>query len=269
MRQVRQLILAAAFVGLTASYGLAQPTGGTPGGTTGGAPAGSTAGTTGTGSTGGQVGSGFGQPQLVQQQAPPPITGVSLYSTGTGAALTGGMDASNVLGATYANPLYQGRAGAAYGQVPGGFANPLYTITGATGGAGGPGGAGGIGGIGGAGGLGALGRGGAGAVLGGAGTTGNQTGVVVQMPRAIAYPAQLRFAAPAVVPARLQTDLRGVLNATPMIANAAAVQLQVDGNNVLLRGSVRDAEEARLVEGLVRLTPGVRQIKNELTFPAQ
>jgi hypothetical protein len=268
MRQVRQLILAAAFVGLTASYGLAQPTGGTPGGTAGGAPAGTTAGTTGTGSTGGQVGSGFGQPQLVQQQAPPPITGVSLYSTGTGAALTGGMDASNVLGATYANPLYQGRAGAAYGQVPGGFANPLYTITGATGGAGG--GPGGAGGIGGAGGLGAFSRGGgAGGILGGAGTTGNQTGVVVQMPRAIAYPAQLRFAAPAVVPARLQTDLRGILNATPMIANAGAVQIQVEGSNVLLRGSVRDAEEARLVEGLVRLTPGVRQIKNELTFPAQ
>ncbi|MBX9579943.1 MAG: BON domain-containing protein [Gemmataceae bacterium] len=87
---------------------------------------------------------------------------------------------------------------------------------------------------------------------------------------AIAYPAQVRFAAPPVTPTAVQADLRGVIDRTPtsMLANPAGVQVQVaDGNTVVLRGAVRDEDEARLVEGLVRLTPGVRGIKNELSYP--
>ncbi len=274
-------------MGLTASTSLAQPTGGTPGGTAGGVTTGGTAGgvTTGgggmTGGTGGgggggggQVGSGFGQPQLVDIQAPPPITEVSLYSTG---ARAGGADPSNVFARTYVNPMWAGRAGAAIGEVPGGFGAPLYQTTGAGGAGGRFGVTTGVGGVGGAGGFGRAGSltgaggfGRTGGILGGAGTGGlNQTGVVVQMPRAIAYPAQVRFPAPAVAPTRLQTDLRGILDSTPMLATPGNVQLQVDGSNVTLRGTVRDREEARLVEGLIRLTPGVRVIRNELTFPAQ
>ena len=53
------------------------------------------------------------------------------------------------------------------------------------------------------------------------------------------------------------------------LSNPAGVQvLTTPDNNVVLRGTVRDAREARLVEGMVRLTPGVAYIKNELTFPA-
>jgi osmotically-inducible protein OsmY len=41
----------------------------------------------------------------------------------------------------------------------------------------------------------------------------------------------------------------------------------MDGSTVVLRGSVRDDHERRLAEALVRLTPGVRAVRNELTAP--
>lgn len=271
MRYLHRLAWAAVVVAFAASSCLAQqpvaaPTGGTGGGGTTATPTTSgtgTAGGGGQGGGGGQAGSGFGAPALIQIEEPPQITGVSLYQSTQGA--TGqGASPSNVLGGTYANPLFQGRRGATVNQGPGGFGAPLYTTTGA-GGAGGAGGrAGGLTGLGGAGG-----RGAAGGFLGGAATGGNQSGVVVQMPRAIAYAAQVRFPAPAVAPVRLQTDLRGIIDRTTMLANPGNIQFQVDGTTVVLRGSVKDAEEARLVEGLVRLTPGVRLIQNQLTFPAQ
>ena len=46
-----------------------------------------------------------------------------------------------------------------------------------------------------------------------------------------------------------------------------SVPLTNANNNVTLRGTVKDDDEARLVEGLVRITPGVGAIKNELAFP--
>ena len=42
------------------------------------------------------------------------------------------------------------------------------------------------------------------------------------------------------------------------------VQVVIDGPWVVLRGSVANDREARVVEGMVRLTPGVRGIRNEL-----
>ena len=66
----------------------------------------------------------------------------------------------------------------------------------------------------------------------------------------------------------MQTELRGMLNRSTMISNPAGVQLAMaDGGTVVLRGAVRNQDEARTVEGMIRLTPGVRAIKNELTYP--
>jgi hypothetical protein len=42
------------------------------------------------------------------------------------------------------------------------------------------------------------------------------------------------------------------------------VQLAADGETLILRGSVRDLRERRLVENLVRLTPGVHEVINQL-----
>jgi hypothetical protein len=125
--------------------------------------------------------------------------------------------------------------------------------------------------------------GGTGTVTGGrAGTTGlttglggrtgmnsasQQSGILIPLPVQIAYTAQMQFPTPPVAPARLQADLRGVLN-TGGLATPQAVQIVMSGNNVILRGTVKDDDERRLVEGLVRITPGVGAIVNELTHPA-
>jgi hypothetical protein len=104
-------------------------------------------------------------------------------------------------------------------------------------------------------------RGGTGSVLN------TDPGQVVALPRQIAYTAQLKFATPPVAAPRLQADLRGVIDRAGLTVPAGNVQVQVDGTAVVLRGAVRDGDEARLVEGLVRLTPGVGRITNELSYP--
>ena len=64
----------------------------------------------------------------------------------------------------------------------------------------------------------------------------------------------------------MQTDLRVMIDGISGIANPKGVQIITDAeNNVTLRGTVKDNDEARFVEGLVRTTPGVRAITNELT----
>jgi hypothetical protein len=205
--------------------------------------------------------------QLQQLPAAPTISAPSEYAT-SGAA-RGGISASNFLGPTYANPYYQGIRSQAVlsNSVPGGFGTPLFGTTGggagggnigsATGAAGGAGGAGGRGGT-------ALGGG----RLGGTGTGQDPGGVIVPLPVQIAYPAVAQFQVPVVVPA-LQADLRGVIDRTTAIANPAGVQIVMDGRTVVLRGAVRDRDEARLAEGLVRLTPGVGVVRNELTYPGK
>lgn len=109
------------------------------------------------------------------------------------------------------------------------------------------------------------GLGGAQGGLGGAqgGLTGGQ---IIALPRNIAYTATLRFPGPIVTPVQMQSSVQGVLERSSMISNRG-LAVAMDGGAVVLRGRVKDEDEARLVEGMVRLTPGVRDVKNELTFP--
>jgi hypothetical protein len=169
------------------------------------------------------------------------------------------LDASNFLSGYFANPSYQG-LGTGNG-TPGGFGSPLYTLSAS----------------------------GAGNTRGGRGTTGtntfgannlganrgiggqnanNQSGIVIPLPVQINYTAQVQFKAPPVAPSKIQLDIRSVLDNNSLIANGKSVQIITDvNNNVTLRGNVTDENEARLIEGIVRLTPGVAAIKNELGFP--
>ncbi len=171
-------------------------------------------------------------------------------------------DASNPFAGFYANPLYAGRAGQGGPSVaPGGFGTPLYTLTSTGTAAGGRGATGRTG----AAGLGATGMGG----RGGLGGT-NQSGIVVPIPVQINYAAQIRFRTPPTAPANIQGDIRNTLDNSSLIADGRSVQVITDAqNNVTLRGVVRDEEEARIIEGVVRLTPGVRVIQNELTVAPQ
>src|SRR5262249_52506267 len=115
---------------------------------------------------------------------------------------------------------------------------------------------------------GTTGLGGVGAGLGGIGGYGsNQSAQVVPLTRQITYTAAVRFPTPQIIPARMQTDLQAMIGRST-IANPRGVQVLHDGQAVVLRGTAKDEDEARLIEGMVRLTPGVYEVRNELQFPA-
>jgi len=93
-------------------------------------------------------------------------------------------------------------------------------------------------------------------------------GELIPVQRQVAYTATVRFPAPVIVPAQMQTDLRGVIDRSSMISNPRGIDVQMDGSVVVLRGAVRDEDEAKTAEGIVRLTPGVREVRNQLTYPS-
>jgi hypothetical protein len=202
-------------------------------------------------------GGSIGQDQSQNLSSASGITAPGAANGGRSGSST--ISASNWLGATMGNPYYQGIPSNAKSNVgPGGFGSALYPASGGTGG----------GSIGYAGGSIAGGRGGA---LGGRGGRGGSTsdpgGVLIQLPVQIAYPAIAQFPAAPIAAPQMQTELAGMLARSNAIANPAGVQVITDGANVILRGTVKNLEEARTVAGLVRLTPGVHSVKNELTFP--
>jgi len=171
--------------------------------------------------------------------------------TGTAA---GSLDAkTNRFAGYYANPYVQGNT-IQVNAAPGGFGIPVVAGAGTTGRGAVTSGAGrtGIGGIGGG--------------IGGQNNA-NQSGIIIPMPAQIAYTARMQFPTPPVPAGKIVSEVRAIIDKTPAIADAKAVQVITDANNnVTLRGSVKDDDEARLIEGLVRITPGVGAIRNELTL---
>ncbi|MBN9521721.1 BON domain-containing protein [bacterium] len=264
MRNLRRLAWAAVAAAATASPAAAQMGGGGGGGGGGGNGGGGNGGgnlgnfqtTTPTtsstssaagGTAGGSSGTtgSIGGAELYVERAPiirAPSTSMTTAS--------GKVQATNFLAPTFAELRAGGTLtnarNASY--VPGGFGNPAFGTTGTTATTTTTGRAGGIGGT------------------GATGQTTDPGGQLVQLPRQIAYTAQLKFAVPPMPAPRLQADLRGVIDRAGLAGNPVGVQVVVDGNAVVLRGAVRDGDEARLVEGLVRLTPGVGRITNELTY---
>lgn len=163
-----------------------------------------------------------------------------------GATTTTGPSTSNPFRASYVNIFAKGAASTKT------FGQPTYaTVTTTT--------AGGF--------TGGQGRGGL-TGLGGAGSesTGFST---VGIRRAPAYFTTLApdlpviFAAPPV----LLGELRATLEITDAIRSKNGIQIVMEGNTVVLRGRVENDRERRLAEGMVRLTPGVREVRNELVVP--
>lgn len=276
--------------GWIAATGSAQQIGGGMGGGTGGGFGGSTGGGTG----------GSNELPSIEIVTTPPITGVSAYSS-TNTNTNQVISPSNFLRPTYGNVYFQGRAGAQPNERPGGFGQALYGTMagGATGGNIGFAGAGstGLGTVTGTAGRTTGGLGGTTGAIGGIGTnlgrttggfsgqnlgatvagrTGglNNTGLnasgfgqIVPLPRPISYPGVLKFQTPVTTMAQIQTELRGMIDRSSMIANPRNITIEVSAEGVILRGSAADEDEARMIEGMVRLTPGVHNVVNELTFP--
>ena len=195
---------------------------------------------------------------------------------GTGGGLGGttgtssGTDQTNFLSATYSNPLYMGRYSASSStsstnrsstgtgtggttgsassstQGIGGFGQPsLGTTTGSRTQTGG--------------------RGGIAGVSTNAGRTG-QTGQTNQNQSAtrVIYSASLKFAPPVKPTAQVESELREILDRSTSLSNPAAIELSVEDKVVTIRGKVASEDERSLAEGLIRLAPGVRGVKNEL-----
>jgi BON domain len=103
------------------------------------------------------------------------------------------------------------------------------------------------------------------ATVGRGGTYSNGvTGAVGATPSPITYALEVRFPAPPIATSRLQTDLQSLVSRTSQLRQTGTVRVEVVGNTVILRGRVSDDDERRLVEGMVRLEPGVHEVQNEI-----
>jgi hypothetical protein len=77
--------------------------------------------------------------------------------------------------------------------------------------------------------------------------------------------APTRTVAPAGSP-RPRPDLQEIVNRSSSLSSADSIQILDDGARVILRGNVVSNHDRVLAEALLRLTPGVNQIQNDLTI---
>jgi hypothetical protein len=93
-----------------------------------------------------------------------------------------------------------------------------------------------------------------------AGGAGNQQQRTIRPQLVVAFTAPLP--APDIMSTRLQTRLQKIKKTSPY----EGVQVDVEGNKVILRGEVNSAQDARMASMLARLEPGVRKVDNQLTI---
>jgi hypothetical protein len=91
-------------------------------------------------------------------------------------------------------------------------------------------------------------------------------GAPIGVRRLPAYATTLRIKdmPPPESPVQVREDLRNMLAQSGQLDSRDAVRVLMDGPAVVLQGVVADDDERRLVENMVRLTPGVNAIRNEL-----
>ena len=63
----------------------------------------------------------------------------------------------------------------------------------------------------------------------------------------------------------IQPNLQNIVSGASRLPSRDRIQVVTDGDTIVLRGQVRDDRERRLAERLIRLSPGVRVVRNELT----
>ena len=93
---------------------------------------------------------------------------------------------------------------------------------------------------------------------------GNGLGAGFGIRRLPAYATTLRFAVPPPPPPpQVRADLQNMIAQTTQLDSRDSVRIVMDGTAVVLQGRVVDDDERRLVENMVRLTPGVNDVRNE------
>ena len=187
----------------------------------------------------------------------------SQSTTGGSSSSSQAVSTSNFLSGSYNNPYYPGRPnstqlGIAMGS--GGFGTPSFgTTSGAIGGNGTTG-------ANRAGGSATATTGGrAGGATGGTSTATKYTGGSLGTANSqISYMAVLKFAVPPVDERQKQIDLQDSLKSTVSLENANSFQVTLESGVVVVRGRAKDDEERRLVENMLRLEPGVRDVRNQI-----
>jgi hypothetical protein len=260
MRYLKKLIWSALVAGATTSPVFAQMSGGASGGglSGGGGAAGG-----GSGLAGGSGGTSASATALSTLGGTPQITAPTSSGGNSG---NSAVNTSNFLSSYFGNPYYQGIIANANNSSdpPGGFGASLFGTSGSGGTGGGQ--------IGFAGttsssaGRGAAGGGRAG---GGTSSTNGNSGVVIPLPTQISYAAVPKFKIDPVNSFQLQSEIIGMLRRSRNISYPATVLVSTEGNVITIRGNAKDRDEARDIESMIRLTPGVRGVKNEMTYPKE
>jgi hypothetical protein len=80
--------------------------------------------------------------------------------------------------------------------------------------------------------------------------------------------ASAHFAGRPIVTGVRRDDLQGILLRSTRLTTPAGISVTMDGNTVVLSGTVASEDERRLAENMLRLAPGVRDLRNELQAPA-
>ncbi|MFO0808003.1 MAG: BON domain-containing protein [Gemmataceae bacterium] len=191
--------------------------------------------------------------------------GSGARSTGRGGTTAGSATVSttNFLSTTYVNVLAQGISSSTGANATVGsnvaFGSPVYTITTTTGTTGGRTGATGMGGIGGR-----TGATGSGSLSTGVSfTQGGSLGAAIGR-RGPVVGAGLRFAPQGRSLEQIRSEVASSLANGSRLTNVNGVTVHAIDGAVVLRGTVASEDDRRLAENHAWLTPGVRQIKNEL-----
>jgi hypothetical protein len=160
-------------------------------------------------------------------------SGAAGLTSGISAASYAGISSSNLFGNYYSNPL---AAGLGSSSTQSRFGAPLYTLSNTTN-----------------------------TNLTGTANVSTTTPVGGSYGggRARIYVAPDREPSPPIQ-LELRRDLQQVLARSTSLPSRDNMQVLTDGNVVVLRGTVSSEGERRLAEALMRLTPGVRQVSNEL-----
>jgi BON domain len=179
-------------------------------------------------------------------------SGSTTTRSGTSGSQTVG--STTFLGPYFGNPLSVGIAySTANSNDTPTFGVPLYTITG----------------------VGGTGSSTYGGLAGASGTGGSAvtatpsfSATSVGVRRAPAYTTTLAFTYQPEPPSRVQADLQQAFARSQRLANRNNIRVDMDGPTIVLRGTVADDHERRLAEAMARLTPGVRDLRNELNVRA-
>ena len=98
-----------------------------------------------------------------------------------------------------------------------------------------------------------------------------QTAGTLSGPRAPSFTTTITFPTPTLqqFQSQVRTDVQSILSRSSALTSAGNIQAFMDGNTLVLRGSVSSEQERRLAEAMARLTPGVFTLRNDLRVPNQ